>query len=123
MNRLLENDTLNWWFEEMVGYGSILLAGKDIRMSGQDVKRGTFSHRHAIVYDAESYEALNRLDGISDEQGRFMIYNSLLSEFAVLGFEYGYSLASPDPLVIWEAQFGDFYNGDQTILGLFIASS
>lgn len=122
MNKLLENDTLNWGLAELAAYGSILLDGKDIRMSGQDVKRGTFSHRHAIVYDAESYEALNRLDGISDDQGRFMIYNSLLSEFAVLGFEYGYSLASPDPLVIWEAQFGDFYNGAQTIVDQFISA-
>ena len=85
-------------------------------MSGQDVKRGTFSHRHAILRDAKTYQEYNRLDGINDEQGKFKIYNSLLSEFAVLGFEYGYSIATPDVLVLWEAQFGDFANGAQVVI-------
>ena len=91
-------------------------------MSGQDVKRGTFSHRHAIFNDAKTYKDYNRLSGMSDNQGKFMIYNSLLSEFGVLGFEYGYSLATPDNLVIWEAQFGDFANGAQTIFDQFISA-
>lgn len=122
MNKLLEQDHLDWGLAEMVAYGSILLDSKDVRMSGQDVKRGTFSHRHAMVYDAKTFESVNRLEGLAEDQGRFMIYNSLLSEFAVLGFEYGYSLASPNALVIWEAQFGDFYNGAQTIVDQFISA-
>ncbi|GAA5219516.1 2-oxoglutarate dehydrogenase E1 component [Membranihabitans marinus] len=122
MNSLLEKETLDWGLGELTAYGSILLDGKNVRMSGQDVKRGTFSHRHAVVYDAKTFKARNRLEDLRDDQGRFMIYNSLLSEFAVMGFEYGYSLASPDHLVIWEAQFGDFYNGAQTIIDQFISA-
>ncbi len=122
MNKLLNEDMLDWGLAEMAAYGSILLDNRNVRMSGQDVKRGTFSHRHAMVYDSRSYEALNRLDGLAEDQGKFMIYNSLLSEFAVLGFEYGYSLATPEALVIWEAQFGDFYNGAQTIVDQFISA-
>ncbi|MBY5958286.1 2-oxoglutarate dehydrogenase E1 component [Membranicola marinus] len=122
MNKLLAKDMLDWGLAEMAAYGSILLDKRNVRMSGQDVKRGTFSHRHAMVYDSKSYKSLNRLDGMTEDQGRFMIYNSLLSEFAVMGFEYGYSLATPDALVIWEAQFGDFYNGAQTIVDQFISA-
>ena len=108
---------------EHLAYGSILMDGKDIRLSGQDVKRGTFSHRNAVLYDAENNKQFNRLNHLSEKQGNFRIYNSLLSEFAVLGFEYGYSLATPENLVIWEAQFGDFVNGAQTIIDQFISSS
>lgn len=122
MNKLLEADVLDWGLAEMAAYGSILLDQRNVRMSGQDVKRGTFSHRHAMVYDSKTFEPLNRLDGLEESQGQFMIYNSLLSEFAVLGFEYGYSLATPEVLVIWEAQFGDFYNGAQTIVDQFISA-
>jgi len=107
----------------MIAYGSILQEGKNIRMSGQDVKRGTFSHRHAVLRDAKTYKEFNRLSNLSDDQGKFMIYNSFLSEFAVMGFEYGYSLASPNSLVIWEAQFGDFYNGAQTIVDQYISAA
>jgi 2-oxoglutarate dehydrogenase E1 component len=89
-------------------------------MSGQDVKRGTFSHRHSCPVDAKTFERINRLENMSKDQGRFLIYNSLLSEYAVLGFEYGYALANPDTLVIWEAQFGDFANGASTIIDQFI---
>jgi len=121
--KLLDDNKLDWALAELVAYGTILLEGKDIRMSGQDVKRGTFSHRHAIFNDGETFEEYNRLSDINGEQGRFMIYNSLLSEFAVLGFEYGYSLASPNALVIWEAQFGDFYNGAQTIVDQYISAA
>jgi 2-oxoglutarate dehydrogenase E1 component len=119
---LLDAGVFDWAFGELAAYGSILLDGKNVRMSGQDVKRGTFSHRHAVFFDAKTSEELNRLDGMKDGQGKFMIYNSLLSEFAVMGFEYGYSLASPDNLVLWEAQFGDFYNGAQTIIDQFISA-
>ena len=91
-------------------------------MSGQDVKRGTFSHRHAVFFDEKTNEPYNRLSGLHDKAS-LMIYNSLLSEFAVLGFEYGYTLASPDNLVIWEAQFGDFCNGAQTIIDQFISAA
>ena len=121
--KLIENNQLDWALGELLAYGSILMEGKDIRMSGQDVKRGTFSHRHAVFNDAQSYGEYNRLSRLSEEQGKFRIFNSLLSEFGVLGFEYGYSLASPDSLVIWEAQFGDFYNGAQTIVDQFISAA
>ncbi len=121
--KLLDNDTIDWAMAELIAYGSILLNGENIRISGQDVKRGTFSHRHAIFNDAEKFKEYNRFDGLSKDQGRFMIYNSLLSEFGVLGFEYGYSLASPHTLVIWEAQFGDFYNGAQTMVDQFVMAA
>ncbi len=117
---LTDAQTIDWGWAELIAYGSILSEGKNVRMSGQDVKRGTFSHRHAIYRDEKTYEQYNRLEGLG---GKMMIYNSFLSEFAVLGFEYGYSLASPDHLVIWEAQFGDFSNGAQTIIDQFICSS
>ncbi|HMO40762.1 MAG TPA: 2-oxoglutarate dehydrogenase E1 component [Saprospiraceae bacterium] len=119
----IEQDKLDWALGELMAYGSILLSGQDVRMSGQDVKRGTFSHRHSVLRDVETYEEYNRLAHLSDNQGQFRIFNSLLSEFGVLGFEYGYSLSSPNTLVIWEAQFGDFYNGAQTIIDQFITSS
>jgi len=121
--KLLDDNKFDWALAELCAYGSILLEGKNVRMSGQDVKRGTFSHRHAVFNDAKTFEELNRLEGITKDQGRFMIYNSLLSEFGVLGFEYGYSLASPNSLVVWEAQFGDFYNGAQTIVDQYISAA
>ena len=114
---------LDWATGELISYASILFEGKDVRMSGQDVKRGTFSHRHAILRDENNDEYYNRLSHISDDQGHFRIYNSLLSEYAVLGFEYGYAMANPNALVIWEAQFGDFANGAQTITDQFISCS
>lgn len=129
VSRLLENNKklltkglLDWATAELMAYASILLEGKDVRMSGQDVKRGTFSHRHAVLRDAKTSEYLNRLDNINENQGKFHIYNSLLSEFAVMGFEYGYSLADPHNLVVWEAQFGDFFNGAQTIVDQFLSA-
>lgn len=122
MIKSIENDQIDWGLAELSAYGSILLENKHVRISGQDVKRGTFSHRHAIYRDANNYEEYNRLNAIQPEQGNFRIYNSLLSEFAVLGFEYGYSMASPDNLVIWEAQFGDFYNGAQVIVDQYISA-
>ena len=121
--KLLDDNKLDWALGELMAYGSILAEGKDVRMSGQDVRRGTFSHRHALLYDNETFQPINRLDSIAEGQGKFHIYNSLLSEFAVLGFEYGYSLATPDSLIIWEAQFGDFYNGAQTIVDQYITAA
>ncbi|TAH04324.1 MAG: 2-oxoglutarate dehydrogenase E1 component, partial [Sphingobacteriales bacterium] len=118
-----EEQKLDWATGELMAYGTLLMEGKDVRMSGQDVKRGTFSHRHAVLRDEDSDKAFSRLSEIPGATGQFRIYNSLLSEYAVLGFEYGYSLANPNALVIWEAQFGDFCNGAQTIIDQFIASA
>lgn len=114
---------IDWATGELLAYASLLLEGHDVRMSGQDVKRGTFSHRHAIIYDEETNKEYNRLNHIQEDQGQFRIYNSLLSEYAVLGFEYGYALADPKNLILWEAQFGDFANGAQIIIDQFIMSA
>ena len=118
-----EHQKVDWATAELMAYGSLLFEGKDVRMSGQDVKRGTFSHRHAVLYDETSNAEYNRLNHLSDTQTPFRIYNSLLSEYAVLGFEFGYSMANPNALVIWEAQFGDFCNGAQTMIDQFIAAA
>ncbi len=114
---------VDWATGELMAYGSLLIDGKDVRMSGQDVKRGTFSHRHAVLYDEITNTEYNRLDHFTPMQGPFRIYNSLLSEYAVLGFEYGYSMANPNSLVVWEAQFGDFCNGAQTMIDQFIVAA
>ena len=98
---------------ELLAYGSLLIDKKMIRISGQDVIRGTFSHRHAYFFDSDTNKPYCPLNNISKNQNELFIYNSLLSEFAVLGFEYGYAMATPNALVIWEAQFGDFVNGAQ----------
>jgi len=116
-----DEQKLDWSSGELLSYGSILLDGHDVRMSGQDVQRGTFSHRHAVLLDENTDEAYNRLSRVPDAKGQFLIYNSLLSEYGVLGFEYGYALANPNALVLWEAQFGDFGNGAQIIIDQFIA--
>ncbi len=118
-----DQQKIDWATAELMAYGSLLLEGKEVRMSGQDVKRGTFSHRHAVLYDETNNAEYNRLNHLSDSQTPFRIYNSLLSEYAVLGFEYGYSMANPNALVIWEAQFGDFCNGAQTMIDQFIAAA
>ncbi len=118
-----EDRQLNWAGGELLAYGSLLDNGHIVRISGQDVIRGTFSHRHSILFDAETNEPYCGLDHIKDKQEKLRIYNSLLSEFAVLGFEYGYSIANPNSLVVWEAQFGDFANGAQVMIDQFIAAS
>ena len=114
---------IDWATGELMAYASLLLEGKDVRMSGQDVQRGTFSHRHAVLRDENNDKSYNRLSRIEGATGQFRIYNSLLSEYGVLGFEYGYALANPNALVLWEAQFGDFCNGAQTVIDQFIGSA
>lgn len=121
--KMLDSGKIDWALGELLAYGTLMLEGHDVRLSGQDVKRGTFSHRHSVLRDEETDQHHNRLNAIKERKGEFRIYNSLLSEFGVLGFEFGYSLASPEPLVIWEAQFGDFSNGAQTIIDQFISSA
>lgn len=118
-----EEQKIDWATAELMAYGSLLIEGKDVRMSGQDVKRGTFSHRHSVIYDENTNQEYNRLSHFTENQAPFRIYNSLLSEYAVLGFEYGYSMANPNALVLWEAQFGDFANGAQTMIDQFIAAA
>ncbi len=114
---------IDWATGELMAYGSLLIEGKDVRMSGQDVQRGTFSHRHCVIHDENTNIPYNRLDHFTESQAPMRIYNSLLSEYAVLGFEYGYAMANPNALVLWEAQFGDFCNGAQTIIDQFIAAA
>jgi 2-oxoglutarate dehydrogenase E1 component len=118
-----EEKTLNWAAAELLAYGSLLLNNKLVRVSGQDSVRGTFSHRHAVLFDAESDQPYSSLDHIQEDQQPMRIYNSLLSEYGVLGFEFGYSLANPQALAIWEAQFGDFANGAQVYIDQFISCS
>jgi 2-oxoglutarate dehydrogenase E1 component len=118
-----ENKQLGWAEAELLAYGSLLSEKVPVRMSGQDVKRGTFSHRHAYFFDATTNEPYCGLDHIEEGQLKFHIYNSLLSEFGVLGFEYGYAMSNPNALVVWEAQFGDFVNGAQVMIDQFISSA
>ncbi len=118
-----EDKMLNWGSAELLAYGSLLLDGKNVRIAGQDSQRGTFSHRHAVIHDAQSNEAYCNLDYVDPKQDKFHIYNSLLSEYGALGFEFGYAMANPNALVIWEAQFGDFANGAQVMMDQFISCS
>jgi 2-oxoglutarate dehydrogenase E1 component len=113
---------LNWAGGELLAYGSILLEGNIVRLSGQDCERGTFSHRHAVIRDASTNEPYYNLKHLGEGQGPFEIYNSLLSEFGAMGFEFGYSMANPKALTIWEAQFGDFANGAQVMIDQFIST-
>ena len=114
---------LNWAAAELLAYGSLLLDGKTVRITGQDCQRGTFSHRHAVLHDANTNKPYNSLKNLEDRKGKFYIYNSLLSEYAVLGFEYGYAMANPRALCVWEAQFGDFANGAQAMIDQFVSSA
>ncbi len=118
-----EKKELNWASAELLAYGSLLLEKRLVRLSGQDSRRGTFSHRHAVLRDASTNESYSSLDFIAEGQEKFDVHNSLLSEFGVLGFEFGYAMANPNALVIWEAQFGDFANGAQVMIDQFITAS
>ncbi len=120
---MLESDKLDWAMGELLAYGSLLAEGHPVRLSGQDVQRGTFSHRHAVLTVEDSEEKFIPLEHISPDQAKLSIYNSLLSEYGVLGFEYGYAFATPNALTIWEAQFGDFNNGAQIVIDQYISSA
>ncbi|MFT5761409.1 MAG: 2-oxoglutarate dehydrogenase E1 component [Polaribacter sp.] len=120
---VFESNELDWGMAETLAYGSLMEEGFNVRISGQDVERGTFSHRHAILHDENSEERINLLNTNSENKGNMTIYNSHLSEYGVLGFDYGYALAYPNCLTIWEAQFGDFSNGAQIIFDQYISVS
>jgi 2-oxoglutarate dehydrogenase E1 component len=120
---LANGGPIDWAFAESLAFGSLLMEGLPVRLSGQDCRRGTFSQRHAVFYDYETRERYIPLENLSEDQAKFCVYNSLLSEFAVLGFDYGYSLSYPSMLLLWEAQFGDFSNGAQVIIDQFISSA
>jgi 2-oxoglutarate dehydrogenase E1 component len=121
--KMLEEDSLDWGMGEMLAYASLLDEGHPVRISGQDVERGTFSHRHAVVKTEDTEEEIILLNHLNDKQGKLQIYNSLLSEYGVLGFDYGYAFATPNGLTIWEAQFGDFNNGAQIIIDQYLSSA
>ncbi|MCG8374807.1 MAG: multifunctional oxoglutarate decarboxylase/oxoglutarate dehydrogenase thiamine pyrophosphate-binding subunit/dihydrolipoyllysine-residue succinyltransferase subunit, partial [Balneolales bacterium] len=114
---------IDWGFAEALAFGSLLKEGRTVRITGQDVERGTFSHRHAVLHGTETNQTFTPLNHLSDDQATFHVHNSLLSEYAALGFEFGYSAKKRHALVIWEAQFGDFVNGAQIIIDQFISSS
>ena len=121
--KMIDNGQIDWAMGELLAYGTLLSEGHNVRLVGQDVERGTFSHRHAVVKSEDGQTEYAPLQHLSEKQGRFSVYNSLLSEYAALGFEYGYSSTTPKDLTLWEAQFGDFANGAQIIIDQFIASA
>ena len=118
---MYDNNQIDWGTAEALAYGSLLQEGYDIRLSGQDVERGTFSHRHAVVKVEDSEEEVILLNAVASKKGKFNVFNSFLSEYGVLGFDYGYALANPNALTIWEAQFGDFSNGCQIMIDQYIS--
>ncbi|MFJ9178315.1 multifunctional oxoglutarate decarboxylase/oxoglutarate dehydrogenase thiamine pyrophosphate-binding subunit/dihydrolipoyllysine-residue succinyltransferase subunit [Streptomyces sp. NPDC102360] len=120
---MIEDGTIDWGMGETLALGSLLLEGTPVRLSGQDSRRGTFGQRHAVLIDNKTGEDFTPLLYLSPDQARYNVYDSLLSEYAVMGFEYGYSLARPESLVLWEAQFGDFVNGAQTIVDEYISAA
>ena len=120
---VFENNLLDWGMGETLAYGSLLEEGYNVRISGQDVERGTFSHRHAILRDENTEDRINLINTNPKNKGEMFIYNSLLSEYGVLGFDYGYAMANPNTLTIWEAQFGDFNNGAQIMFDQYISAA
>ncbi|NKI40159.1 multifunctional oxoglutarate decarboxylase/oxoglutarate dehydrogenase thiamine pyrophosphate-binding subunit/dihydrolipoyllysine-residue succinyltransferase subunit [Streptomyces sp. LD120] len=120
---MVEDGTIDWGMGETLAVGSLLLEGVPVRLSGQDSRRGTFGQRHGVLIDRETGEDYTPLLYLSEDQARYNVYDSLLSEYAVMGFEYGYSLARPESLVMWEAQFGDFVNGAQTVVDEYISAA
>jgi len=114
---------IDWGFGELLAFGSLLVEGTPVRLAGQDSRRGTFVQRHAVLHDRRNGQEWLPLANLSDSQGRFFVYDSLLSEYAALGFEYGYSVENPDALVLWEAQFGDFANGAQSVIDEYISAA
>ncbi|MCH6162515.1 multifunctional oxoglutarate decarboxylase/oxoglutarate dehydrogenase thiamine pyrophosphate-binding subunit/dihydrolipoyllysine-residue succinyltransferase subunit [Streptomyces marispadix] len=120
---MIEDDTIDWGMGETLAIGSLLMEGTPVRLSGQDSRRGTFGQRHAVLLDQNTGNDYTPLLYLSEDQARYNVYDSLLSEYAAMGFEYGYSLARPEALVMWEAQFGDFANGAQTVIDEFITSA
>jgi len=121
--KMAATGTIDWGLAETLAYGTLMEEGYNIRISGQDVERGTFSHRHAVLRDEISEERINLLNTNPDNKGKMNIYNSLLSEYGVLGFDYGYAMANPNTLTIWEAQFGDFSNGAQIIFDQYMSAA
>lgn len=121
--KMIKDNKYDWAMGELMAYATLLSEGHGVRLAGQDVERGTFSHRHALIKKEDSEAEYVPLDHISEKQPRFYVYNSLLSEYAELGFEYGYSTSTPSHLTIWEAQFGDFGNGAQIMIDQFVASA
>lgn len=120
---MVKNDKLDWALGELLAYATILDEGKQVRLTGQDVVRGTFSHRHAILRLEDTEEEYTPLNNLNDKQAKFIIYNSHLSEYAVMGYEYGYALGTPQGLTLWEAQFGDFNNGAQIIIDQYLSAA
>jgi 2-oxoglutarate dehydrogenase E1 component len=119
---MINDATIDWALGETLAFGSLLIEGRPVRLAGQDSRRGTFGHRHAVLVDRSNGSEHTPLAHLSETQAPFYVYDSLLSEYAAMGFEYGYSVARPEALVLWEAQFGDFTNGAMTIIDEFIAS-
>ena len=120
--KMAQEGGIDWAFGELLAFGSLVMEGRAVRLTGQDSRRGTFGQRHSVLIDRKTGSEHTPLQNLSDDQAKFLVYDSALSEFAAMGFEYGYSVANPDALVAWEAQFGDFFNGAQSIIDEFISS-
>jgi 2-oxoglutarate dehydrogenase E1 component len=120
--KMIDDGTIDWAMGETLAFGSLLIEGRPVRLAGQDARRGTFGHRHAVIVDRKNGSEHTPLANLTKDQAPYYVYDSLLSEFAAMGFEYGYSVARPEALVLWEAQFGDFVNGAMTIVDEFIAA-